>query len=256
MTDSLAPYLIVVSFLVMLMLIVTVILTLARSTNNRIRHRAEVAELKQQHDREVMQAEREAVNHTLRDIGRELHDNVGQLLTVAQMGLNTVIDDRPDVRLDAARDALDQGVEEVRRLGHSLNSDLWRQRSLADAVSAEAERLERVGRIHAYVEVNGPLPELPPDSSTVLFRVFQEVVNNALKHSGADVINIVLDGRGGPLLTVADNGAGFDAGRTVGNGGLVNIRKRCGLIGYSATCTSAPGQGCSWRIQQLNEHGA
>lgn len=246
---------ILISTLTILLFAGSLLFLMTAINSRRIRHRAEVAELKQRHDQEVMQAEREAVNHTLRDIGRELHDNVGQLLTVAQMGMNNVIHERPDARLDAARDALDQGVEEVRRLGHSLNSDLWRHRSLADAISAEAERLERVGRIHAYVEVNGTLPELPPDSSTVLFRVFQEVVNNALKHSGASVINIVLDGRGGPLLTVADNGAGFDAEHTVGNGGLVNIRRRCALIGYEALCTSAPGTGCTWRIQQLNEHG-
>lgn len=255
MTDNDVFVTIVVTCITLLVVMGLVTALLLLNNSRRIRHRAEVAELKQQHDREVMQAEREAVNHTLRDIGRELHDNVGQLLTVAQMGVNTVMDDRPDGRLDAARDALDQGVEEVRRLGHSLNSDLWRHRSLVDAIGSEAERLERVGRIHAYVEVQGPLPQLSPDSSTVLFRVFQEVVNNALKHSGADVIHIVLDGRGGPLLTVADNGAGFDAERTVGNGGLVNIRKRCALIGYEAACSSTPGQGCTWRIQQLNEHG-
>jgi signal transduction histidine kinase len=232
-----------------------VVTLLILNNTRRIRHRAEMAEVKQRHDHEVMQAEREVMNHTLQDIGRELHDNVGQLLTVAQLGMNTMMSERPDARLEAARDALDQGVEEVRRLGHSLNTDLWRQRSLADAISMEAERLERVGRMHAYVEVNGDLPDLPPDTSTVLYRVFQEVVNNALKHSGAEMINIVLDGRGGPLLTVADNGFGFDAKNTVGNGGLGNIRKRCALIGYSATCTSMPGQGCSWTIQQLNEHG-
>lgn len=256
MDGKLELYLVVVAFLMLLLIVITMIMMMAHATARRIRHHAEVTELKQQHDREVMQAEREAVNHTLRDIGRELHDNVGQLLTVVQMGMNNVMRERPDLRLEATRDALDQGVEEVRRLGHSLNSDMWRLRSLADAISAETDRLQRVGRIHACVEVNGPLPELPPDSSTVLFRVFQEVVNNALKHSGANAINIVLDGRGDPLLTVTDNGAGFDAERTAGNGGLVNIRKRCALIGYTASCTSAPGQGCTWRIQQLNEHGA
>ena len=243
------------STLVLLFLLGGVVLLLIIVHNRRHRHRAELAELARLHDHEVMQAEREATQQTLREVGRELHDNVGQLLTVAQLGLNNALEEQANARLGAARDALDHGIEEVRRLGHSLNSDLWRQRSLADAISAEAERIERVGRVRAHVVVHGELPELPADSNTLLFRVFQEVVNNALKHSSADTISIVLDGNG-PLLTIADNGAGFDAAHTVGNGGLMNIRKRCALIGFEATCTSSPGKGCTWRIQQIPDHGA
>ena len=222
----------------------------------RIRHRAELAELQLRRDQEVMAAEREATQQTLREVGRELHDNVGQLLTVAQMGLNTVLEEPlPDTRLAASRDALDQGIEEVRRLGHSLNSDLWQQGSLADAISAEAERVERVGRVAAHVIVKGTLPVLSPDTSTILFRVFQEVVNNALKHSGADTLTITLSGSPTFCLTVADNGKGFDATRTVAQGGLVNIPRRCALVGFSAQCTTAPGLGCVWTLEPTPAHG-
>jgi two-component system, NarL family, sensor kinase len=252
--DRIVFAVVLVTLVILLMMVAMGILMMVNA-NRRLRHRAQLAELARQHDVEVMHAEREATQQTLREVGRELHDNVGQLLTVAQLGLNNALEEQADARLGAARDALDHGIEEVRRLGHSLNSDLWRQRSLADAISAEAERIERVGRVRAHVVVHGELPALPADSSTLLFRVFQEVVNNALKHSGADTISIVLDGQG-PLLTITDNGAGFDAAHTVGNGGLVNIRKRCALIGFDAECISAPGRGCTWRIQQKPDHGA
>lgn len=229
---------------------------LVLNSTRRIRHRAELAELHLQRDQEVMAAEREATQHTLREVGRELHDNVGQLLTVAQMGLNTVLEEAAsDPRLSASRDALDQGVEEVRRLGHSLNSDLWQQRSLVDAISAEAERVERVGRVAAHVIVKGPIPELSPDTCTILFRVFQEVVNNALKHSGADILTITLSGTPAFRLTIADNGKGFDHEHTNGNGGLVNIQRRCALVGFRAQCTTAPGAGCTWTLEPLPAHG-
>jgi len=247
---------IIIAFLMMLMLIGTMVLLMVKYSNRRIRHRAELAELHLQRDQEVMAAEREATQHTLREVGRELHDNVGQLLTVAQMGLNTVLEEAaPDPRLAASRDALDQGVEEVRRLGHSLNSDLWQQRSLADAISAEAERVERVGRVAAHVIVKGPIPELSPDTCTILFRVFQEVVNNALKHSGADTITITLSGTPTFRLTIADNGKGFDHEHTNGNGGLVNIQRRCALVGFSAQCATAPGAGCTWTLEPDQTHG-
>lgn len=247
---------VIVSTLTILVFVGLVALLLVTNHTRRIRHRAELAELHLQRDQEVMAAEREATQHTLREVGRELHDNVGQLLTVAQMGLNTVLEEAaPDPRLAASRDALDQGVEEVRRLGHSLNSDLWQQRSLADAISAEAERVERVGRVAAHVIVKGTPPELSPDTSTILFRVFQEVVNNALKHSGADTLTITLSGTPTFHLTIADNGKGFDATRTDAHGGLVNIQRRCALVGFTARCTTAPGLGCIWTLEPLPSHG-
>lgn len=227
------------------------------NTNRRHRHRAELAELRLEHEREVRAAEREATEQTLREVGRELHDNVGQLLSVASMGLGTALEaGRKDQQLEGAREALDRGIDEVRRLGRDLNSDLWQQRSLADAIGAEAERLERVVRVKAHVVVNGPLPRLSADRNTILFRIFQEVVNNALKHSGADTLTVTLQGAPRYALTMADNGRGFDPAHTRANGGLVNIRKRSALIGFTATCTSAPGKGCTWKLEQHGDEGA
>jgi signal transduction histidine kinase len=175
---------------------------------------------------------------------------------VAQLGLNNLLDEAaPDPRISASRDALDQGIEEVRRLGHDLNTDLWQRRSLADAISATAERIERVGRLRTHVLVRGELPALPSDTATILFRVFQEVVQNAVKHSGADTLSITLNAGPPFVLSVADNGRGFDAANTTGNNGLLNIRKRCALIGFNARCTSAAGTGCTWTFEQQNDHG-
>lgn len=259
MTDSDVVISIIVTSIALLVVVALVVALLVLNNTRRIRHRAELAELQQQQAKAVMEAEREATQHTLREIGRELHDNVGQLLAVAQLGINTELaDGHEGGRLGAARDALEQGLDEVRRLGHDLNTDLWQQRSLVDAISAEAERLERVSRVQVHLLVNGQLPALPADHKTVLFRVFQLILTNALKHSGADSIDIslgpVLPGgvaQGGLLLTIADNGRGFDPEHTQAHAGLVNIHKRCALIGYDAHCTTEPGGGCTWRLQPL-----
>lgn len=246
---------IVVATLLLLLLFGFAGVLLVVNNTRRTRHRAELAELKQQQDLMVMDAEREAMQHTLREMGRELHDNVGQLLAVAQLGVNTVLDeDGENARLAAARDALENGLAEVRRMGHDLNTDLWQQRTLADAISAEAERLERVSRVQVHLLVQGVSPTLPPDTSTVLFRVFQIIISNAIKHSGADRIDIALSTTPTQSLTVTDNGMGFDPERTTAHAGLVNIHKRCALIGFQAHCTTAPGGGCRWRILSLSEH--
>lgn len=252
---------VLVGTVTILLMIGLVVLLLVLNNTRRIRHHAELAEVEQQKDRAVMDAEREATQHTLREIGRELHDNVGQLLAVAQLGINTELEDGHErSRLTAARDALEQGLEEVRRLGHDLNTDLWQQRSLVDAISAEAERLERVSRVQVHLLANRPLPTLSPDSSTVLFRVFQLVLTNALKHSGADRIDIILAAAPmnctteGLAITITDNGRGFDPGTTPIHAGLVTIHKRCALIGYAAHCFTSPGGGCTWHLAP-EQHG-
>jgi signal transduction histidine kinase len=248
---------VIIGTLLLLVMIGSVVLLLVLNNNRRNRHRAELAELNLEREQAVIQAEREATHHTLRDVARELHDNVGQLLTVVQMGLNTALEEvGGNGRLAAARDTLDQGVEEVRRLGHTLNSDIWRERTLVDAITAEAQRIERVGRIHVLLSVKGSFAPQPADTRIILFRAFQEILNNVLKHSRADTLEITITGQGSPTIIIADNGRGFDPDLTQGNGGLVNIRQRCRLVGYSAECRSAPGNGCVWHLTPLNNDGA
>ena len=102
---------VVVVTLVIIMLLAVMGMLMVLNNNRRIRHTAELAALQVQREQEVMHAEREATRHTLQEVGRELHDNVGQLLSTAQMGLNNMLEETtPDPRLSAARDALDQGI--------------------------------------------------------------------------------------------------------------------------------------------------
>lgn len=248
---------VIIAFLVMLLLIGTAVLSLIIVYTRRHKHRSELAELQLQRDQEVIAAEREATQQTLGEVGRELHDNVGQLLTVARIGLTAVLDDgAADGRLHASLSALEDGIEEVRRLGRTLNSDTWHDRSFLDAVSTEAARVERVGRIGAPLLITGPPPEFPPDTKTVLFRVFQEIMSNSLRHAKATTIRIALDGGPPFVLRVQDNGTGFAETQAGSGSGLANIRRRCALIGFRAELVTAPGAGCTWIIQHRSSDAA
>lgn len=226
------------------------------NSGHRHRHRAEVAELGLLHKQAVMAAEREAVEHTMRGIGSELHDNVGQLLAVSCMGISSVIEAQEgDTRLEAARSALEQGIAEVRRLGHTLNSDMWAKRSFHDALKAECERIERAASGSLRVDLQLPVrpTQLSSDAKTILFRVFQEVVANALKHARADTITVTLREGLFIQLIIADNGQGMDAAAQRSGSGIISIRRRCALIGFDAELSSAPGKGTTWQFTQHNE---
>lgn len=237
---------------VLFLVIVGVVITLmVVNANRRHRHRADLAEADLRREGAVMEAEREATEQTLNEIGRELHDSVGQLLTVAQMGLLERLDEDllADPKVDTALGALEAGIAEVRRLGRTLNSDLWQGRALVDALEAEAVRIERLDKGRILLTVDGDPADPPADIKTVLFRTFQEVMNNALKHSGADTMEIEVSGGRLPVLRIADNGRGFDPVTVATGGGLLNIRRRCDLIGYRAELVTGPGKGCAWTLK-------
>jgi two-component system NarL family sensor kinase len=256
---------IVIATLVVLVLCVSAVLLLVVNSNHRVRHRAELQQLKLERDREVVAVEREAQRQTLQEVGRELHDNVGQLLAVARLGLyRHLAGTDADGRLAEVMRTMEQGIEEVRRLGRSLNSDMWEDRSFEEAIRQEAERIERAGIGCMELRIEDTWPELPTESKTILFRVFQEVVNNALRHSGTTVIHVALSGTPTASLTIADKGQGFDPallapganGAAPGTGsGLLNVRRRCALIGFNAVLDTAPAQGCTWTIKQDMQHG-
>ncbi|MCB0768570.1 MAG: hypothetical protein KDB95_15280 [Flavobacteriales bacterium] len=218
------------------------------NTSRRQRYRADLAEAELQRTRAVQLAEREGVEQTLAEVGRELHDNVGQLLTVVQMGLrNMEAERRDDPAATGTMEALEQSIEEVRRLGRSLNQELWQERSIVEALRLEGDRIGRLGRVNVTMHEDGHAAEPNADTKIILFRTVQEVLNNALRHSGATAIGITA--WGDPLsIRVTDNGKGFDRGTTKNGGGLLNIINRCELIGYHATLDAQPGKGCSWTL--------
>lgn len=239
-------FVVVVGTAFVLLLVGLVGILMVVNTGRRHRHRAEMAEMQLKHAQNLMEAEREAVRETLHDVGKELHDNVSQLLMVIHIGLNwSTQGEAPDPRLDPAREALAECINEVRSLGHALNLDLWKVNTLQDTILRMADRINRSGK-WAVTVVAGPHPLiLPPDTSAILFRVCQEVMTNAMKHSGARRITITLDARQ-PEIAIADDGQGFDLEEVRAQAGLRNIVERTALIGFTARCTTAPGQGCTW----------
>lgn len=239
---------VVVGVVLILSILGLVVWLLVLNNHRRISHLLELAELKLARDGEVNQAEREARQQTMRQIGLELHDNLGQLITVAQIAVEGVQLDRPDGRLEEALSTLEHTLEEVRFLGRSFNVDQWVQRSFPDALRAEVGRLERAGKKNVRLRQDGDWPELSPGEKTILFRICQELMTNALKHGGQSAIEVRLVGGPVTMVVVSDKGPGFDPGRAGVINGLSNVQHRCGLIGFRSELATAPGEGCTWRI--------
>ena len=211
----------------------------------RMRHRADMAELQLQHAREVREVEREVLDHTLAEVSAELHDNVGQLLTAVHLDVLALPDTQPTHDIaNNMQGILERAINELRRLSHSLNTDHLRGRPLVTLLEEECKRLNRPGKREVVLTADVRHANVPPDQHVVLFRIFQEAMNNALKHAKASRITVALVHNGGLRLSVQDNGLGYDPAAVHGEGhGLANIRRRAALIEATCIVLSEPGKG-------------
>lgn len=240
--------------LTMVALVSFYILLLVTTQNRKLRFDAEKKDLQQATLMEVAKAEKEATQTALSEIGRELHDNVGQLLAATQIGLMYHFKDELEssTAMQKIVSTLETSIDELSRLGRALNSDFWKERDLFAAIVEEAARLEHLGNFIIPVEQHGDEDGLNHNERVIVYRAFQEIVQNALKHSKAGVIRISL--RASPFyLSIADDGKGFDMSIGSKGTGIKNIRHRCDMINMIASVESQPGKGTTWEIKRIKK---
>lgn len=210
--------------------------------------------LKETFDRELLQTQLETQNQTLQQIAEELHDHIGQLLTVAVMRLNRLEDEvtDPDAQqsVQQTREVVSTIITDVRTLAKTLDHDTVRRFGLLPSLTLELERVQRTGRIQTQLITAGESYSLGEQAETVLLRMAQESLNNALKHAHAHLLTVSVHHRPDVFeLTIADDGRGFqpDEARLRpldrAGAGLSNLYRRAELLGGSCTIRSRPGHG-------------
>ena len=189
-----------------------------------------------------------------RRIGADLHDGVGQLLSVVKLHLSALseelrprLDPSEEQRFSTALDVVDESVREVRGISHDLLPNALLKRGLALAVREFLDRMRRPGRLNIQLETFG-LAEahLPSEVEYALYRVVQEAVQNIVKHAHATAITLQLVCHPGELtLVVEDNGVGFDpaAPGAAPGVGLHNMAGRIAYLGGELVVDSSPGRG-------------
>ena len=188
-----------------------------------------------------------------RRLAQDLHDEVGQTLTAIGFNLSFVLNVlAPDITppvMKVLREAIKK-TEEVTERIRGVMSDL-RPPGLDDyglvaALRWYCESIEERSQVKARVDSGEQVVGLSPDQEIALFRITQEALTNAVKHSGAHQITVTLeDTPRGVRLTIADDGVGFDpAALSEESGwGRLIMRERALAVGGKKTMESAPGEG-------------
>jgi signal transduction histidine kinase len=215
-------------------------------------HISEKAQLQLEFNQEMLKAQLEIQEQTLSHMSREIHDNVGQVLSFIKLSLASVkrLDaEQSHLKIDESRELLTQAINDLRDLSKSLSFERIQEIGLSNAIAAELERVNKSGLITAYLHTEGEPKALGPQRELVLFRIFQEAINNTLKYAAANALNVDLKYSADLFtLTVEDNGAGFSVNEallTKAGSGLNNMISRATLIGARADLKSTAGKGSS-----------
>ena len=229
--------------------------------NRSLAYEKEKQLLYETHQREILQAQLETQNQTLQHVADELHDHVGQMLAVVLLYLNVLHEETNETpyqeRVTTLLTHTATLVDDVRALSKSLSTDTIARFGLVACLTLEMERINRADRTtQATLQVVGEPYMLGEQTETVLLRMVQEALNNALKHAHDTAITLTLDYRSDLLiLTVADEGPGFSMDEVVarpltGAGqGLHNLRRRALLLGGTCAWQTAPQQGTCVELQ-------
>jgi PAS domain S-box-containing protein len=213
--------------------------------------------LKQELDKQklVAQAVVDAQEKERADIGKELHDNVNQILSTAKLYLELAkSDDGERINLiKRSTDNIYNAINEIRSISRSLVPASIGDLGIIESIQDLVENTRATKKLHVEFYYQEGIDELISEKQKLmLFRIIQEQVNNVLKHSDAQnlTIELMIDGTMVDL-TISDNGKGFESDKVKNKKGLglYNIASRTELFNGKVKIVSAPGKGCTVNIR-------
>lgn len=212
-------------------------------------------QMKFKYQEQLLQTQIEIQEQTLKTISQEIHDNIGQALTLAKLNLSTMLpiaDEQLQRKVLNSKDLVGKAIGDLRHLSHSLDTDYVQEMGLQRAIEYELEMILKSGTLQTIFEIQGAPFRLNKQKELVLFRITQESLNNILKHAEARTIMIVMAYSPGSLeMRITDDGKGVDLENlpTEEAGlGIRNMHKRAQLIGASFNMNSTLQEGTTITI--------
>lgn len=229
-------------FILMLMIAAVMLFRIYLKRKNKLLLEKELMGI--QYEQTLLQSKLEIQEQTFKYISGELHDNVGQVLSLLRLNLNTLNAPAETNKINMMDKLMEKAISDVRNLGHSLDADYIRDNGWEKPVAKLLNDLQLTGKYTTQVQLGDNLPSIGNEKPIILFRMIQEVINNILKHAAADKIFFKAVNENGNLaITIQDNGKGFNR-QTVSDGaGLRNLENRSRMINADMTISGGPGTG-------------
>lgn len=217
------------------------------------------------YQQELLRTQLEIQEQTLKNISQEIHDNVGQVLALAKLNLNTMDIAKTEQLQGKIGNTLMQvskAISDLRDLSKSFNTDNISAIGLISAIAYELDMIGKTGSHETEFKITGNSLRLEPQKELILFRIVQETLHNIIKHAEAKSIKIFANYTDRELeLEVTDDGKGSNLSplnieKNPGSGlGIRNMQNRAKLIGAGFNMSSTPGAGTIVKITLPFESG-
>jgi two-component system sensor histidine kinase UhpB len=184
-------------------------------------------------------------------IARDLHDEVGQVLTGVLLQLNSIEEEAPEHEeaLGEARQAVRRALDEVRRISRDLRPEMLEELGLVSALTELTSSFARATGLEIERQFATSFRKLPPEVELAIYRIAQESLTNIARHANARRVFVALEsGRDSVVLRITDDGRGF-IGTPVEHGGLRSMRERALLVDGALAIKSAPRGGVEVRLE-------
>lgn len=226
------------SFVAIIFIIaIGVILLNQQFQKNLYKQQLETEELKAKHQLDLLQSSIAVQENERKRIAQDLHDELGALLAISRMHIRQLEQQalvKPDVllkELQNIRSCVEASLDTIRRISHELIPPQLEQFGLISTLETIAERVSQTREIVVTMSVSNDLPKLNWAIQIGLYRVLMEMINNTLKHAGANEVHIDLSMEEHCLLCLyQDNGRGFSEQTQTMGLGLKNITGRINAL--------------------------
>lgn len=243
--------LVVIFILLMAGSFIVILVTL--NNRRKKKHLDEKKMMQIEFKQEILNTQMEIKEQTLKHISQEIHDNIGQILSLVKLNLGTTDFSHPEKVMQKVEDSkmlVGKAIQDLRDLSKSLNTDYVSQMGLARSVEYELEMVKKMGIFETRFDIFGNVFRFSEQTELILFRIVQESLNNIIKHSKATGIQLTLDYRNQYFkMSIRDNGQGFEA-KNVTNGqsslagiGIRNMQNRAAMIQADLSVISSPEEG-------------
>ncbi|OCX52075.1 hypothetical protein BEL04_11260 [Mucilaginibacter sp. PPCGB 2223] len=249
-------FLVLISCVIFLIAPVAIIIYVILYNHRKKKHKEEKEWLKTTFENELLKSQMEVREQTMQTIAGNLHDNIGQLLSLTIVTLSTINPNDPSrvaKKVESATQLAKRATNELRQLSRLIHGQELISLGLAEAIKFELDYL-RAAMLHEITFDSNYVPKGErSDKEIILFRTFQEVLNNIIRHAEATAINVAIK-QEEPYLTllIKDNGNGFveeEVLKEKKGMGLFNIQKRAALISGDVSIITVPGSGTEVKIR-------
>jgi two-component system NarL family sensor kinase len=253
--DSLSKQitLIIIASVFFIIVAIGIVILVLVYQKKQLHYLREKEQLKVTFEKEILGSKLEIQEQTFINISQEIHDNIGQVLSLVKLNINTMSDASPEAlqdKINTSKHLITKAIQDLRDLSKSLNTDYITELGLIRSIEYELELIQKTGSHTVQFNIEGKTYRLEKQQELIFFRIVQEALHNIIRHAKATAIDVQLVFKPEIFtLKIADNGVGFDTSPQELNNystmglGIRNMRNRANIINTDFKLMSTPEKG-------------